>query len=50
MKIKMNIKEKRATNELHIKITWVLELDSSETEFQLRTYVYVHTYICSHKK
>lgn len=46
----MSIKEQRASNELHIKITWVLKLDSSNlfrltsvlldnTEFQLSIFM-----------
>lgn len=41
----MSIKEQRASNELHIKITWVLELDSSETEFQLSIFMVTYMFL-----
>lgn len=34
----MKIKGKRDSNELQIKITWVLDSDSSDTEFQFSIY------------
>lgn len=45
----MKIKGKRDSNELQIKITWVLDSDSSETEFQFSIHFNGHVHIGSLK-
>lgn len=42
-------KERRDSNELYIKITWVLESDGSENEFQLSILFQGQVYIDSFK-